>query len=64
MYVNGIKQAVNVYVHEEINVVFKTGFDNQIGQPGWDDLGLPTCWYHNFVNNGPILTILVPIKSH
>ena len=63
MYVNGIRKTVNVYVHREINVVFLTDFDNQIGQPGWDHFGLPTCWYHNFVSNGPILTILVPIKS-
>ena len=26
-------------------------------------VGFPTSWYHTFVNIGPILTILVPIKS-
>ena len=64
MYVNGVKKVVNVYVHREINVVFCNCFNTQIGQPVWDQFWLPTCWYHNFVNNGPILTILVPIKSH
>ena len=24
---------------------------------------VPTCWYHNFVTTGPILTILVPLES-
>ena len=46
-----------------MNVVFCTCFNTKIGQPVWDLFELPTCLYHNFVNNGPMLTILVPIKS-
>ena len=31
-----LKKVVNVYVHKEINVVFCTCFNTQIGQPVWD----------------------------
>ena len=39
-------------------MVNKHGFNLWLNQ-----IYLPTCCYHNFVNNGPILTILVPICS-